>query len=235
MGGDWQLFLPFTLAGNSIQSYVKVLWTWLSPVSSPWTPVVTRHLHPPLLILPPHPPHSPPTLAPLQNWEHLFMWVLSLDCKLSDILPSLSEASLCLAATPNLIIVSSTSHNVPVWAVCTAAETNWPVLCIFLQWGWLQRLWVRSDALVFKFHYQTDGFSLERCFTSDCSALCFHASLIRLTLAHSVTVTYSISICTVIVVIVVMRCTHFADVNPFNSIFLLKPPNGWQTVLFIWI
>lgn len=108
--GQWQLFSPFTLPGNFIQSYVKVLLTWLSPVSSPWIPVVTCHLHPPLLIPPPHPPCSPPTLAPLRNWEHLFTWVLSLDCKLWDCILSLPEAFLCLSLTPNLIMMSSPSQ-----------------------------------------------------------------------------------------------------------------------------
>ncbi len=55
------------------------MWPFL--VSSPWTAAVTLHLPPPLLIPPPHPPHSPPTPAPPPNWERLFMWVLSLDCK----------------------------------------------------------------------------------------------------------------------------------------------------------
>lgn len=168
MWGEWQLFYPFTLPGNSIQSFVKVLWMWLSPVSSPWTLAVTRHLHPPLLILPPRPPRSPPTLAPLQNWEHHFTWVLSLDCKRSDVLPSVSEPSLCLAPTPNLIIVSSTSQ--PSETTCLSGLSAQLQKQIDLSYAYSYseddyRLWVRTDTLVFKFHYQflhqTDGFSLE--------------------------------------------------------------------------
>lgn len=153
--GGWQLFSPFTLPGNFIQSYVKVLWTWLSPVSSPWTSVVTPHLHPPLLIPPPHPPPSPPTPAPLPNWEHLFTWVLSLDCKLWDFNLSFPEACLCLAVTPNLASMSSSSQPAETASRLSGptAETNWPVLCIFLRWRWLQRMWLGTD-FAFKFHNQ---------------------------------------------------------------------------------
>lgn len=177
---------------------------WLSPVSSPWTLLVTCHLHRPLLIPPPHPPCSPPTLAPLPNWEHLYTWVLSLDCKPWDFILSLTEASLCLVLAPNLIIMSSTSQPAETTCLSGPSAQLQKQIDMSYAYSWSGDGYKDCDEklrplfLSFMTKFSTKRFFLEWCFISDCSALCFHASLTRLTLAHSVTVTYSKSICTVL-------------------------------------
>lgn len=107
-----QLYYP-PPPGNYIQNYVKVLWMWPFPASSPWTPAATHHLLPPPLIRPPpRPPRSPPTPAPHPNCEGLFTWALSLDCKHTNIPlgSSLLEALSRSVLTPKLFHMSSTCH-----------------------------------------------------------------------------------------------------------------------------
>lgn len=94
---------------------------WPFPVSSPWTAVVTPRLLPLLLTPPPHPPRSPPTPAPLPNWERLFTWALSHDCKHTDIplVSSVLEASSSSVLTPKLYPKSSTCQRAePLIVAC---------------------------------------------------------------------------------------------------------------------
>lgn len=61
------LFSILSFPGNSIQNYVKGLWMWPYPVSSPSTVAATPLLHRLHLTPPPLPQCSPPTLAPLPS------------------------------------------------------------------------------------------------------------------------------------------------------------------------
>lgn len=94
---------------------------WPFPVSSPWAAAVTPRLLPLLLTPLPRPPHSPPTPAPLPNWERLFTWALSRDCKHTNIhlVSSVLEASSCSVLTPKLYLKSSTCQRAePLIVAC---------------------------------------------------------------------------------------------------------------------
>lgn len=154
---------------------------WPFPVSSPWTAAVTPHLLPPLLIPPPlipppHPPRSPPTPAPLPNWERLFTWALSLDCKHTNIplVSSLLEASSWSVLTPKLFLMSSTCQRaepliVPwlsrlegVFFFSMELQKRFP-LCMHIMnvrmvtygsTNFSGRFRMRTDALLSHFHHQ---------------------------------------------------------------------------------
>lgn len=142
------LLLSLPLPGSYTQSYVKVLWMWPFPQSSPWTAAVTPHPFPLHLIPPLHPLRSPPTPAPLPNWEGLFMWALSLGCKRThkcspfpssrSVLPHLRRST-WQQAEPLIILVLCLSHLeglcVFLWKSVNYRNDSWcPWLCILWMW-----------------------------------------------------------------------------------------------------
>lgn len=149
--GKLTLLLFLSPPGNYTQSYVKVSWMWPFPVSSPWTVAVTPHLLPLHLIPPPHPPRSPPTPAPLPNWEDLLTWALSLDCKhTSNYSPRLLvTASTSSVLTPKLCQRSSTCQRAEPLIVPSLSRLEGVILSMEItelrRWSllsWLCIIWM---------------------------------------------------------------------------------------------